>query len=294
MFRKVFLYLAVLLLATSCATIKVRDYGVSRFEVPQPVRIVQISDFHSNSFGKNEEKLLKKVRDARPDVIFLTGDIFDYYVNVKKEKNLQNCRFLLAGLKEIAPFYYVSGNHEYYYSHSGEWSYLIEEFGGTILNNETVLVKLNQGVIEVTGIGDPFEEMTYQERVSSKDNSESYLKRLQNISKEAAELKKQLAENQEILFSVLLAHRPEYIQEYLKYDYDLILSGHAHGGQWRFPPFNNGVYAPGQGLFPKYAGGRYDFYNPERVFVVSRGLSYQSTWVPRIFNPPELVVIDVR
>lgn len=294
MFRKVFLCLAVLLLATSCATIKVRDYGVSRFEVPQPVRIVQISDFHSNSFGKNEEKLLKKVRDARPDVIFLTGDIFDYYVNVKKEKNLQNCRFLLAGLKEIAPFYYVSGNHEYYYSHSGEWSYLIEEFGGTILNNETVLVKLNQGVIEVTGIGDPFEEMTYQERVSSKDNSESYLKRLQNISKEAAELKKQLAENHEILFSVLLAHRPEYIQEYLEYDYDLILSGHAHGGQWRFPPFNNGVYAPGQGLFPKYAGGRYDFYNPDRVFVVSRGLSYQSTWIPRIFNPPELVVIDVR
>lgn len=294
MFKKHLVALAALLAFTSCATIKVRDYGVNQFEVRQPVRIVQISDFHSNTFGKDEEKLLSKVRDASPDLIFLTGDIFDYYVNAKKGKNLTNCEKLVSGLREIAPFYYISGNHEYYYNHSGEWAYLIEQYGGKILHNETVLVGVNQGVIEVTGVGDPFEEMTYKERVEYKDNTAAYFENLKNVSEKACEIKREKMKDGELLFSVLLAHRPEYIDEYLKYDYDLILSGHAHGGQWRFPPFNNGIYAPGQGMFPKYAGGRYDFKDAESVFIVSRGLSYQSTWIPRIFNPPELVVIDVQ
>ena len=292
MIKKLIFFLSVCFLFASCATVKVRGYQLEKSALPEKVRIVQISDFHSNTFGKNEEKLLSKVRAARPDLIFLTGDIFDYYVNVKKDKNLQNCRDLLSGLNKIAPFFYVSGNHEFYFHHNGEWSYLIEEYGGKILHNETVLVQINQGIVEVTGIGDPFEEMTYEERINSKDNKELYLIRLRNISKEAADIKKRAAEKEGLLFSVLLAHRPEYISEYLKYDYDLILSGHAHGGQWRFPPFNNGLYAPGQGLFPKYAGGLYKFKDSESIFIVSRGLSYQSTKIPRLFNPPELVVID--
>jgi predicted MPP superfamily phosphohydrolase len=93
------------------------------------------------------------------------------------------------------------------------------------------------------------------------------------------------------LLTVLLAHRPEYIDSYLDYDFDLILSGHAHGGQWRIPLLINGLYAPNQGWFPKYAGGRYELGNS--TFIVSRGLAKESVRVPRIFNPPELVVIDI-
>ena len=91
-------------------------------------------------------------------------------------------------------------------------------------------------------------------------------------------------------YRILLAHRPEAIDEYRQMDFDLILSGHAHGGQWRIPGWINGVYAPGQGFFPRYAGGVYPL--DDLVMIVSRGLS-NNTWVPRIFNPPELVMIEL-
>ena len=93
-------------------------------------------------------------------------------------------------------------------------------------------------------------------------------------------------------FNVLLAHYPEQIEYYRSFGkFDLILSGHAHGGQWRIPGILNGLYAPNQGLFPEYAGGRYDF--EDSVMIVSRGLSRTKEIIPRIFNNPELVIIDI-
>lgn len=93
-------------------------------------------------------------------------------------------------------------------------------------------------------------------------------------------------------FTIFLSHRPEYINTYIDYDFDLILSGHAHGGQWIIPGILNGFYAPNQGFFPEYAGGLYKF--DKKIFIVSRGLAKWSTSIiPRIFNPPELVIIDI-
>ena len=92
-------------------------------------------------------------------------------------------------------------------------------------------------------------------------------------------------------FSVLLAHRPERIEAYLESPFDLVVSGHAHGGQWRIPGILNGFIAPNQGLFPQYAGGQYDF--EDAALIVSRGLARESTRIPRIFNRPEVVVIDL-
>lgn len=92
-------------------------------------------------------------------------------------------------------------------------------------------------------------------------------------------------------FTVLLSHRPELIETYKQFDFDLVLSGHAHGGQWRIPFVLNGLYAPNQGVFPQYAGGRYDYENG--TMIVSRGLARESTPVPRVFNRPELVIIEV-
>ena len=93
-------------------------------------------------------------------------------------------------------------------------------------------------------------------------------------------------------YSILLSHRPEYYETYKKYGYDLVLSGHAHGGQWRIPGILNGLYAPHQGLFPDYAGGAYDY--PGGTLVVSRGLDRWGIKLPRIFNRPELVIIEVK
>ncbi|MBQ4118259.1 MAG: metallophosphoesterase, partial [Oscillospiraceae bacterium] len=92
-------------------------------------------------------------------------------------------------------------------------------------------------------------------------------------------------------FNVLLVHRPEYIEQYAKLGFDLVLCGHAHGGQWRIPGVLNGIYAPGQGVFPKYAGGIYEVNGT--TLVVSRGLAKESTPIPRVFNRPELVIIDI-
>lgn len=89
----------------------------------------------------------------------------------------------------------------------------------------------------------------------------------------------------------MLSHRPERIESYKKYNFDLVLSGHAHGGQVRIPFLLNGLYAPNQGLFPKYAGGLYTHNNLNHV--VSRGLSYNPK-LPRIFNPPEIVIVELR
>lgn len=259
---------------------------------PKTVRIVHISDFHSGDFGKNEEKLLAKIRSAAPDLIMLTGDIFDF--EMKGAKPVQNVRNLLSGIKDIAPFFYVTGNHEYFAYHEDEWSHIIEEYGGTVMKNEVFTAKIVQGKVIIAGVSDPFEDMTIEQRKKAKDQKELYLQRLEQTARltdEACE------KDPDYLFTVLMAHRPEYIEEYRKYNYDLILSGHAHGGQWRFPPFINGLYAPMQGLFPKWAGGRYDVASPNgsdsRVFIVSRGLSYQHPRIPRIFNNPELVIIDI-
>lgn len=93
------------------------------------------------------------------------------------------------------------------------------------------------------------------------------------------------------LYTILLAHRPEWIDLYGTYDFDLVLSGHAHGGQWRLPGLINGVFAPDQGMLPKYAGGKYGVNGT--TMIVSRGLARESTSVPRIFNRPELVVVDL-
>ena len=92
-------------------------------------------------------------------------------------------------------------------------------------------------------------------------------------------------------YTVLLSHRPELAELYQEYDFDLVLSGHAHGGQWIIPGILNGLYAPHQGIFPQYAGGRYDF--ESQTMLVSRGLARESTLAPRIFNRPEIVIIDI-
>lgn len=91
-------------------------------------------------------------------------------------------------------------------------------------------------------------------------------------------------------FNILLAHRPEYIEEYGQYPFDLVLSGHAHGGQWRIPYLMNGLIAPNQGWFPKYAGGLYR--HGDMTEIVGRGLLLD--WKPRLFNPPEIVVVDIE
>lgn len=244
-------------------------YTINSDKVENPVRIALIADLHGCYYGENQKTLVNAIKNGNPDILLLAGDIFD------DDVPYQNSKIFLKEIAHLYPCYYVTGNHEY-------WSYdvdnildIISSYNVTILDGEQVILDINGEKINICGISDPDKEHYTQ----STDTPVSQLDFLeQNVDFEN--------------FTVLLTHRPEFIDTYLNYSYDLAVAGHAHGGQWRIPFILNGIYAPNQGIFPKYAGGFYSFDNMD--FIVSRGLARESTIVPRIFNRPELIFIDIN
>ena len=260
------------------------------------IRIVHISDLHSSIYGKEQENLIKKIKEAEPDLIVLTGNIFDFKTSY--DRPIKHVRYLLQGIKGLAPIYYVSGNTEYYYYHENEFAYLVTDVGGKIIEEKAEVISLPLGKIIVSGIADPFFDLTPDERLKSKYSTKKYLERLEELKVKTEKVQAEAkAAGDKILFTLLLAHRPEFIEDYKKAAcFDLILSGHTNGGLWRFGSVIKGLYAEGQGFFPKYAGGVYEFFDEEHpsAMVVSRGLSYQKLPTPRFGNnEPELGVIDI-
>ena len=160
------------------------------------------------------------------------------------------------------------GNHEFYYNNYAGATKYYKTCGIHLLEGRQETVCLNNQKLIICGVSDP------------KNPDESFVLQMERAFSKA----------DTDLFTILLSHRPEKSKLYRAYPCDLVLSGHAHGGQWIVPGLINGVYAPGQGLFPKYAGGRYDFQNQTQI--VSRGLAYHVR-VPRIGNPVEVGVINL-
>lgn len=257
----VILLLFALMIAGLDSRLKTVTYDIVSDELEAPVRLAVLTDLHSCAYGEGQTELLGAVSEERPDAVLLVGDIVD---DVLPEENAWTT---ISALAETYPCYYVTGNHEWW---SGEAERICDDMGAAgviVLQGDCSAIAVNGNNIILCGVDDPDSGV-----------SESQLKLVG----------KQVTEDG---FRILLAHRPERIGEYLEYPFDLILSGHAHGGQWRLPGMINGLYAPNQGLFPRYAGGRYDF--EDTVFLVSRGLARESTKIPRIFNRPELVMVDL-
>ena len=246
------------------ARLAVRVYQVETDKVDSPLRLAALSDLHSCAYGENQAELLGALRDLRPqpDAVLLAGDIVD------DELPEENAWSAVSQLAEAYPCFYVTGNHEWW---SGEPERICQEMarrGVTVLRGDCRLLALENRVrIQICGIDDP------------------------DFPGSGRQLARAGGQTGGGLFSILLAHRPEGIASYLEYPFDLIVSGHAHGGQWRIPGLVNGLYAPSQGLFPRYAGGLYRLGGTS--FAVSRGLARESTRVPRVFNPPEIVVVDI-
>ena len=264
----------------------IRRYTIDADEITSTIRIALVTDLHSCKYGEGQRELIEAVAAQNPDVVFFVGDIFD---DVLEETNTE---LFLAGLADKYPCYYVTGNHEYY---GGKYKFdnqmaILKKYGITVLPGEVVTLKVNGETINLCGVNDPdvymveteFEENP-EEYIQAQTNKEaSFTEQLEYISEAASDAN----------YTILLSHRPEYYEIYMEYDFDLVLCGHAHGGQWRRPGILNGLYAPHQGIFPKYAGGRYDA--EDMTMIVSRGLARETTWIPRIFNRPELVVIDLE
>ena len=273
-FRKRAVILIVVLVLAGIAflafdvRLRIRRYTIPTDKVTREIRILLITDLHSCKYGEREEELLQAIAREKPDLLLLGGDIYD---DVLPDANV---RYFLEGIEGKHPCYYVTGNHEYW---SGRIKKILELFrshGVNILQGESALVRLGDQELFLGGLDDPSASWYIR-------NSPDVKEQLEHISQEIPQGK----------YRILLAHRPESIDLYAKYPFDLVLAGHAHGGQWRIPGLINGVFAPNQGWFPKYAGGKYQV--EDTAMIVSRGLARESTRIPRIFNPPELVVITL-
>ncbi|MBP3543840.1 MAG: metallophosphoesterase [Lachnospiraceae bacterium] len=261
--------LAVVLALACDMRLKTVFYTVEAEKISQPVRIALLTDLHSDWYGKNQSTLISAVDDQKPDIVLLGGDIFD------DKGTYEYAEITLKQLAEKYPCYYVTGNHEYWSRDIDNILGIVESCGIPALSGDCHTVEINGQMINICGVDDP-------DVIKYTENGKPITEQLK-LAEETADSE---------LFTILLSHRPELKEMYEEYNFDLVLSGHAHGGQWRIPFLLNGLYAPNQGLFPEYAGGRYDYENG--TLLVSRGLARESTPIPRIFNRPELVIVDIR
>lgn len=232
--------------------------------------IAHISDLHNAQFGKNQQILLGKISDANPDIIVITGDLID-----SNHTNIDVAIELVEGASELAPIYYVTGNHEAWSEDYPILRERLEQRGVSVLEDESVFLEQEENVIQLIGLTDPdfaLPNDLFGEREAMINKKIQYI----------------VIDNS--YYSILLSHRPELIEVYSKNSINLVLSGHAHGGQFRFP-LVGGLIAPDQGIFPKYTAGRYVV--DQTQMIVSRGLG--NSIIPiRINNRPELIVIELN
>ena len=254
------------------SALETTEYSVASCRMPEGFegfRIAQISDLHNASFGNGNEKLLAALKEAKPDIIVLTGDLID----CRKLKMDVAVRFAEQAAK-IAPCYYVPGNHEARIEELPKLLKGLTEAGVTVLRNEKCVLSRGGDTVTLMGIDDPSFVADYM----TGDNEPVIRAALQALTEETDG------------YRILLSHRPEWFSLYRDFDIDLTFSGHAHGGQFRFP-FVGGLIAPNQGFFPEYDAGV--FTEGDCSMVVSRGLG--ASIIPlRIGNRPELVVAELH
>jgi len=236
------------------------DYYISSDKINDKLKIVFISDLHNCTYGGADQSgLLDEIHNADPDLVLFGGDVIDQY------DDYDNALTLMSEVAKEYPACYTSGNHEHKRSDLEQFRRQVSETGIHCLEEgkSFQLTVRNQNV-RIYGVLEP---------------------------NELSMLDTPIDEN---YYNILLAHFPQYINRYLSNNFDLILSGHAHGGQWRLPfILEQGLYAPDQGIFPSYTNGMYTY--GDSVHIISKGLARTKRMIliPRIFNRPEFSVIEI-
>ena len=256
---------ALLVWAGLDTSLTVQTYTVESGKVEAPVRLALLTDLHSCDYGEGQRELLDAVEEQNPDLVLLGGDIVDDGPEMPEERALAT----VEALAERWPTYYVTGNHEYRTGRAEEIKELLAGRGAVVLEGTCALVTVGEQTLQICGVDDPAV------------GAAVWQSQLEDVT----------AALEGDVCSILLSHRPERVADYTGRGFDLVLSGHAHGGQWRIPLLGVGLIAPNQGLFPRYAGGTYNLEGT--TLVVSRGLARESTRIPRLYNPPEVVVVDL-
>ena len=251
--------------------LELNTYTISNCGLPDAFdgyRIAQVSDLHNAEFGDGNQRLLDMLREAEPDMIAITGDLID-----SRKTNIAVALAFAEEAVRIAPCYYVSGNHEARVPEYRELKAGLEAAGVTVLDDARVEIEISGKSITIIGVNDPSFLADY-------------------LTSDAAVMDRKLSElsSEDAGFTILLSHRPELFDTYAAHEMDLVLTGHAHGGQFRLPLIG-GLIAPNQGLFPKYDDGLYSDGNTN--MIVSRGLG--NSIIPfRFNNRPEVVLIELK
>ena len=257
------------------AHISAESYSVALQNLGGPVRIALLSDLHGKSFGRDNSRLIAKIGEQTPDAIFLDGDMIDRSAD---SADVQELLRLIKRLHEIAPVYFAPGNHELEYMQT-DTSLLtqVTEAGAVIVNDSYVDVAIAGQPLRICGtMGHAFYFGRSEEEFSSSPEYQ-FLKAFEDTD----------------VPKICLAHMPDtfiFNGAYNLWNVDLILSGHTHGGLIRLP-FIGGLYAPMQGWFPEYDQGYFRL-GEHMQMVITSGLAGHGM-IPRINNPPEIVVIDL-
>ncbi|NLW52121.1 MAG: metallophosphoesterase [Tissierellia bacterium] len=271
--RYIFLLLIIFIalivyMYTPRGRIDVDTYTIENEKIPKSFdgfRIVQVSDFHNKQW---DDKLINLIKQQSPDIIAVTGDLVD-----SRDTKPGIAYEFMRRAKQIAPVFYITGNHEAridYHPIEKE----LRSMGIYMIDNKTFTLKIDEDIMKIIGIADPKFVTDYEDILASAIINS-------HIEEQKIDTKH---------FNLMLSHRPEAFLTYVNNDIDLVLSGHAHGGQFRLP-FVGPFIAPGQGFFPKYTEGVYEQSNTS--MVVSRGLG--DSIIPiRVNNNYNLVIIELK
>lgn len=252
-------------------SLSTEEYIASSDKLDSSVTVAFISDLHNCVYGGfDQAQIMRELEKSGADLVLFGGDIIDQYGGTK------NALTLMKAVSEQYPCCYAEGNHEQIRNDLSEFENNVTDLGISILKGDSEEFDINGQKIVVYGIIDSLWAVP---------DSSKYIPQL-DACIDAVDPEK---------YNILLAHQPEEIEEYLKGDFDLILSGHDHGGQWRLPVIlEQGLYAPDQGLLPGYTNGMYEY--GDCVHIISRGLAIpiRMCVIPRIFNRPELSIVKIK
>lgn len=257
--------------------IKITRYHIYSNHLPtafDDFRIVLLSDIHSRNFGLNQKSLITRVKKMRPDIILVSGDWVD-----SKHGEVATCVEQAKLLRQISPVWAIYGNHEIRRIRKTGDDIIhgqLSDAGVKFLHTSGTRIERGNAYLNLIGIEDDIQISEHARKKKHIASTKSMLKRVMHgiLPDE---------------FTILMAHHPEFLNVYSSHPIDLVVSGHAHGGQVRIP-FIGGLVAPGQGIFPRYTSGKHNQNNTQ--MVVSRGLG---GWKPiRIFNQPEIVVMTLH
>lgn len=262
-------------MAVDCNRFVVRKYTCRDKRLKKPLKLVQLSDLHNSTFGKHNERLLRVIHEQKPDIIVVSGDMYTSLLG----REVTPAKELLVTLAKDYPIYYANGNHEQKTKDQPEefgtlyedYRRELEEAGICFLPNASVYLA------------------EYNLRIYGLEIDREYYRKFRTQFLGTEKVRKYLGTKEEDSYGVVIAHNPDFFEDYAAWGADLVLSGHVHGGLMRLPVLG-GVIAPSMKLFPKYDGGRFE--EGKSVMILSRGLGTHTLPI-RIFNPGELVVVKL-